>query len=777
MQLAVLEGLPSITVTGGLMSYCVRKHSFEATTLPLLLTSSFVALASTAALGQESAQPAQSELPPLEVTAKKEKKKAAKTATSQPAQSTIDAQAAATTESGTGTSETGATKPGLNLDTPAATGSRLGLSPLETPASVEVIPGDTIRDRGQTSVNDAVTQNAAGFTSSAAPGNGGTGLAARGFVGHGSVMRLYDGTRLYIGSGTATYPFDTWSAERIEVLRGPASVMYGEGAIGGVINVVPKMPTDYFTHEAEVAIGTDGLRRFGLGSGGPINERLSYRFDISGIQSDGWLEQEGDFESLAVSGALTYKATSDLKFTISHDHGVQSPLRYFGTPLIDGKIRDSIRDRNYNIRDSDVNYVDNWTQFKTVWTPTDWFELRNVAYRITTNRHWKNIEAYAYAPGSGMINRSDYLEIFHDQEQYGNRMDATFRSTLGGGVKNEFVAGFDVNRIDFLHTNNSPYSGTSQVNPFDPDPGYWNGAIGGPIPTTPGFDSSVDQYAFFAEDRLTLSPELSVVAGIRLDRPTVNRKDLRMPANSYEKDFSDVSWRVGAVYTPVPGLAFYGQYATGVDPVGGAVLTMSKLNSDYEPTTGRQVEVGVKQSFWQGRGEWTLAFYDIEKNNVVSANPDSPGVPLQIGQQSSRGVEASLGLQLTDTLRYDGNVALLEARYDQFVTGGVDYSGNRPANVPEQVVNNWLTWEFMPRWEAYAGVQWIGSIYNNPANTLKRPSSTVVNMGLSYDVDDKSEIALRVFNVFDEVYATGGGSTKWQLAPPRSAEISYRIKY
>lgn len=758
------------------MSSRVPKYSFRGSVRFALLTSC-TAVVPFSALAQEQAQPAApAELPPLEVTAKQKAKQTNKKSASQSAQKAASGVPAteAIGEAG-GAGQAGETKPGLNLDTPAQTGSRLGLSPLETPASVEVIPGNTIRDRGQTNVNDAVTQNAAGFTSTAAPGNGGTGLAARGFVGHGSVMRLYDGTRLYVGAGTATFPFDTWSAERIEVLRGPASVMYGEGSIGGVINVVPKKPTDYFTHEAEVAIGTDATRRFGLGSGGPINDRLSYRFDVSGIQSDGWLDEQGDFESLAASGALSYKATSDLKFTVSHDHGVQSPLRYFGTPLINGKIPDRIRDKNYNVRDSDVNYVDNWTQFKTEWSPTDWFELRNVAYRITTNRHWKNVEDYEYA--GGVVNRDGYLEIFHDQEQYGNRMDATIRSALGGGVKNEFVAGFDVNRIDFLHTNNSPYNGSSQVDPFDPDPGYWDDAIGGPSPTSPGFDSSIDQYALFAEDRLTLSPELSVVAGIRLDRPTVNRKDLRNPANSFEKDFSDVSWRAGAVYTPVPGLAFYGQYATGVDPIGGAILTMSLGNSQYVPTTGRQVEVGVKQSFWQGRGEWTVAFYDIEKNNIVSADPDNSTVPQQIGQQSSRGVEASLGLQLTDTLRYDGNVALLEARYDQFVSGGVDYSGNRPTNVPEQIVNSWLTWEFLPRWEGYIGVQWVGSVYSNNANTIKRPDFTVVNLGLSYDVTDTSQISLRAFNVFDEVYTTGGGSTEWQLAPPRSAELSYRIKY
>src|SRR5690606_21352128 len=113
--------------------------------------------------------------------------------------------------------------------------------------------------------------------------------------GHGSVMQLYDGTRMYVGSGTVTFPFNTWTADRIEVLRGPASVLYGEGAIGGVVNVVPKKPTDYAVNEAEIGVGTDFTRRFGLGSGGPINDRLSYRIDIAGDQSDGWLDREGEF--------------------------------------------------------------------------------------------------------------------------------------------------------------------------------------------------------------------------------------------------------------------------------------------------------------------------------------------------------------------------------------------------------------------------------------------------------------------------------------------------
>jgi len=680
---------------------------------------------------------------------------------------------------GNATDRASGLRPGLNLEAPTQLGSRLGLSPLETPASVEIIPGETIRQRGQTTVNEAVTQDAAGFTSTAAPGNGDTAFAVRGFAGHGSVMQLYDGTRLYVGSGTVTFPFDTWSAERIEVLRGPASVLYGEGAIGGVINVVPKKPTDFFTNEAEVAFGTYETGRFGVGSGGPLSDTVGYRVDISGNTSDGWLDHESDFDSIALSGVLAFKPIENLRLLISHDHADRSPLRYWGTPLIDGQILESLRDTNFNVRDSAVNYIDNWTQFRTEWEATDWLELRNIAYRLTTNRHWRNVETYIFqdaGPNAGLVQRRSYIEIYHDQEQLGNRFDARFRSELGGSAENELLLGFDVNHIDFLHTNNSPYAGESFVDPFDVVPGLFINVD----PTIPKWQSETSQHALFAENRLAFSEQLSVIGGLRLDEVSLTRRD-KVAGDQFTKDFSNVTWRAGTVYSPIPDLSLYAQYATGVDPVGSSLISTNLTRSQFKLATARQVEIGAKRVFAGGRGEWTVAAYDIVKNDLLTRDPDNPQTFRQVGQQSSRGIELTFAMQVTDTLRYDGNLAVLEARYDDFgtaVNGAfVDFSGNRPRNVPEQVINNWVTWNFLPRWEGYVGVQWIGSIYNDDANQVKRPPSTVVNLGLIYDVTERGELAFRVFNAFDEKYATGGGTFEWQLAPPRTAQLSYRVKY
>lgn len=145
------------------------------------------------------------------------------------------------------------------LDAASSTGSNLDVTPMKTPASIEVITQEQLRERGDTSLMDAITR-VAGITSLAHPGNSGSALSARGFIDSTSVMRLYDGTRQYGGVGVS-FPFDTWSVERIEVLRGPASVIYGDWAIGGVINVIPQKPMrGPVRSEIQATVGTQGKR-------------------------------------------------------------------------------------------------------------------------------------------------------------------------------------------------------------------------------------------------------------------------------------------------------------------------------------------------------------------------------------------------------------------------------------------------------------------------------------------------------------------------------------
>jgi len=272
------------------------------------------------------------------------------------------------------------------------------------------------------------------------------------------------------------------------------------------------------------------------------------------------------------------------------------------------------------------------------------------------------------------------------------------------------------------------------------------------------------------------------VSGVRFDRPEVDRTDYKTPANSFETSLSGVSWRAGVVYTPITDLALYAQYATAVDPVTN-LISLSATQKSFQLATGKQIEAGIKQSFWGGRGEWTLAGYQIVKNNLLVPDPSNPaGLALQVGQQSSRGVEASIGLALNDGWRVDANLALLRARYDNFsqlVNGRlVSYAGNVPRNVPEQVSNVWLTWDFAQNWSVNGGVQIVGRTFSDDANTLLRPAYAVVNGGLRWKPDERTTVAFRVYNLFDTVYAVSVPYTgQWLLGMPRTAEVSVNVKF
>ena len=733
----------------------------------------------SAALAQQAAAPA-AELDAITVQGQaSQKKKAAQAkskatakavakAAAQPAPVAAADAPAANVEPPSGTGK--ATKPGLNLDNPNTGGSRLNLTPLQTPASVEIIPGDTARERGQTTIVDAVTQNATGITSNSSQGNGGTSMASRGFAGHGSVATLYDGTKLYVTAGTVTFPFNSWSADRIEVLRGPGSVLYGEGAIGGVVNVVPKKATDTFFNEAEVSIGTDWTRRLSLGSGGPINDKLSYRFDVTGEQSNDWVD-DGEFKNAALSGAFRYKATPGLVFTLSNDYGYQEPMKYWGTPLIDGKIDRRIRFKNFNVEDAEIKYRDNWTQFKTEWSVNDAITLRNTAYRLTTDRHWKNAETYTYNAGTGLVARNGYTEIVHDEEQIGNRFYATLRHRTFG-LPMQTVVGFDINRVDLTYTSNFSRGEIDPTVFIDPFSDFDGGSFDIATRARPAFTADMLQYSLFAEHRIELTKQLSLIGGLRLDRPDIERFNLVNNTQVFDRDFSELTWRAGAVYELLPGLAFYGQYATALDPTGSAILSMNAAQSNFELTKGRQIEAGVKQSVWGGRGEWTFAAYDIVKTDILV--PQGMGVFLQVGQQSSQGVEASLALQLSQALRVEGNVALLRAQYDEFG----DFTGNQPTDVPEKVGNLWVNYAFAPRWQARAGVQYVGERYADEGNEVALDKYVIVNAGLDYQVTDSSTLSLRGYNLFDEVYGvTSSYGADWVLGRPRSADLTYRIKF
>jgi iron complex outermembrane receptor protein len=653
-----------------------------------------------------------------------------------------------------------------NLHTPTTAGSRLDLSALQTPASTTSLSGAEVRERNNRSVQDAVTRTP-GISTIGTPGNGGTALSARGFTGHSSTMQLYDGTRQYIGAGTVTFPVDTWSVERIDVLRGPASVLYGEGATGAVINVVPKKPfAGEIRNHLRVGYGSDDRRQAALDSGGSLNDGLSYRLNINQQASNGWVDR-GDSESLALSAALRWDASDDLSFSLSHDQGDQSPERYFGTPLVDGKYREGIRERNYNVANADIRYNDQITRLSTDWRINDALSASNQLYYIKTQRYWRNAETYRWQPGD-LINRSSFYEIKHTQEQVGDRQSFTLNHSLFG-LDSRTVVGVDYNRIHFArqHDFASSFSDTVPLAGSGGDQYQSNDPRG----YGPRERNLARQFSLFAENRTQLTERLSLVTGVRRDQVHIQRDDL-LSESSVDRSLSGGNWRAGLVFALTPELSLYGQYATSTEGVNN-LLTLSPSQQQFDLSEAKQSEIGLKQMFWNGQGEWTLAAYHIVKKKLLSR--ETPASPTeQIGQQSSDGLEATLELALGHGWQVSANAALVRAEYDDFVEGGGDRSGNRPSNVPRRTANLWLNKALGQGVDVGMGARYVDARYADTANQIEVPGYTVVDANIAWQALPDVRLGLELNNLFDRQYATTASSAgqQWYLGAPRSLFVT-----
>ncbi|NIF28457.1 TonB-dependent receptor [Pantoea sp. Tr-811] len=658
----------------------------------------------------------------------------------------------------------------IDLATPTEAGSRLNLSALDTPASTTSITAAQIEQRNDLTVQDAVTRSP-GITFIGNPGDGGTGLSARGFTGHGSVMTLFDGARLYTGAGTQTFPVDPWMVERIDVMRGPASVLYGEGATGAVVNVIPKKPfTGDIRNHLRLGYGSWDRQQLGLDSGGSLSERLSYRLTLNQQAGNGWVDRT-DSRSLALSAALRFDASDDLSFTLAHERGDAQPANYYGTPLIDGHYRSSLRKKNYNVDNDVQRYHDEWTRLTTDWAINDQLSASNQLYYIKSRRHWRNAENYSWDPEREQLERQGYLEIRHNQEQIGDRQTFTFDHSLFG-LASKTLVGVEYNKVRF-NVDRSNGLGGDYVDPWQPTPGWFQRDPAGERQTL----STTHTFALFAENRLQLTERLSLVTGVRRDQNHIDRDNL-IDASRSDRSLQGGNWRAGLVFAVNDALSVYGQYSTSQDGVDNLV-SLSPTQMHFDLTEARQTELGLKQRFWEGRGEWTLAAFHIVKKKLLVDDPLTHDAQ-QAGQQTSDGLEVSLELALAHQWQVSANAALVRARYDDFYEVvddvAMDRAGNRPANVPRRTANLWLSKGFGQQVEAGIGARYVDARYADSANSQSAPGYTVVDANIGWQVLPDVRLGLQVNNLFDRAYvASAFSGEQWVMGAPRSyfATVDY----
>lgn len=653
---------------------------------------------------------------------------------------------------------------GLGLARQNATGSRLGLSIEETPASVEALDTDTIRARGDLQVKDAITRTT-GLTDTSSPGNG-ISYSARGFNGNSSVAMLENGQRLLVGSGTATYPSDPWGYEYIEVLRGPGSIVYGSGTTGATINAVRKAPQRAATFEALAGFGGGRALRGAVGGSGALGGKGAFRIDANADRSDGFIDR-GEARRGKILGSAAFELAPGLDLGLQLDHAEQKPQRYFGTPLVNGRIAGELRDQNYNVGDALIKYVDDKTVARLDWRASPSLAVSNELAYLKARRNWHNVETYAYDPATALVKRSSYIAIQHDQEHAGNRLEARWN---GGGHR--AVAGWEVATINFTHTNNAPYGGASTVALT----GFAPGVFSSPDPFRPNFKTDTVTKALYLEDAYELAERWLLLAGLRHDRYRVTRTSL-LGAAGFTSTLTSNAVRLGLTWKLAPGASLYGQVSTGSDPIG-SLLSMNVASSQYKLTTSRQVEAGIKQSLAQGKAEWTAALYRISKDDILTRDPSNLAQSIQGGSQTSQGAELTASAELAHGWRLDANTAYTDAAFDQLLeTGNVSRAGKRPPNVPKMSANAWLGYR-SEAWRAGAGLRYVGKRYIDNSNVQALPAYTTLDAALGWNINRKLQLQLNLRNLADKLYATAAyGSSQYLLGDRRHAELTVQWHY
>lgn len=637
------------------------------------------------------------------------------------------------------------------------TGSKTATPLIEIPQSISVVTTQQQRDRGVQNIGEALNYTAGVLSQP-------FGNDARFFS---PIIRGFTATdNVYLNNfrfirDFGALAFEPYGQERIEVVKGPASVLYGQAVPGGIVNLIQKRPTGTTFGEAELQVGSDSryVGRFDVG--GVANEAVSYRFTGLGRLADTQqdfvednriylaptvtIEPDAD-TSLTILSSLQYdEGNSQLGLpqagTLDFNPNGEIPRsRYIGEPGFDqshffvGTIGYEFRHRF----DEQVEFRQN-TQF------------------LHTDIDYQNLYYAGFSADQRSVLRGASVQA-ETQTSLGidNQLETKFDT---GALQHTLLTGVDYRQ----HAQNRFSNFTTGQTPIDVfNPVYGASVRFNPAVTTL-YDVKLNQAGLYAQDQIKID-RLVTTLGLRQDWSAI--EDTRQ--NDGQSDAA-TTWRAGTVYLFDNGLSPYVSYSTSFDPVVGTT-TAGTL---YDPSEGEQVEGGVKFQPDGWNSFVTASLYKLTRTNVVATQAETvngllTSVRSQTGEVESQGFELEGTASLSDGLdliaAYTYTDAEIVSGTDTLRAGAVasTTTGNRPANIAEHAASLWVNYALQPQilspglaWldglSVGGGVRYIGERFGNDANLIDLPSATLFDAAIRFERDD-FKAALNVNNIADEDY-------------------------
>ncbi|MGL4621226.1 MAG: TonB-dependent siderophore receptor [Chroococcidiopsis sp.] len=620
----------------------------------------------------------------------------------------------------------------------------------DIPQSIQVIPRQVLEDQQIIRLGDAL-QNISGISNLGSYSGYEEEIRIRGFDNN---EFFRDGIRFF------TFGFsETANLERIEVLKGPASVLFGQSQPGGIVNLVTKKPLREPFYFLEGTIGNSDTYRGAIDLSGPLNDskNLLYRLNIF-YENAGSFRDFVESDRLFIAPVITWNISPNTSLTIDAEFLDDTRTMDDGIPAIGDRPADVPRDRflsepfsEFTKQEYSIGYL---------------FDRRfndNLSVRHAFRAQWLYPERYYPLSSSldedtGELSRSAYW-AGGEYANYSTQTDFIGKFATGS-IQHQILFGFE-------------YSKTTENPNFQLDTPYPSINIFDPVyvreryPIIPGFfrDDTTKTLGFYLQDQIELASNLKLLLGGRFDSfdQTRTTRELGESREKFEQSDSKFSPRAGIVYQPSKTVSLYASYTSSFLPSFGA--DRGAGNSAFEPEEGRQFEIGIKTDFNDGRLNATLAAFDITKQNVTTDDPNNEGFSIQTGEQTSRGIE----LDVAGEILPGWNIIASAAYINAYISADNTYEvGNRLDNAPEFSSSLWTTYEIqkgsLQGLGFGLGLYYVGDRQGDLDNSYVLPDYFRTDAAIYYRRNNW-KAALNIRNLFDVEYFAGSDTSRTQIQP------------
>lgn len=639
-----------------------------------------------------------------------------------------------------------------------ATATRTNTPAKLVPQAIDSVKASELTAFGQPTLSEAMTGipgvNASGDTRF-------DGVNIRGFSASNDFY--LDGFR-----DDMQYTRDLGNIERVEVLKGPAAVLYGRGSTGGIINRVSKKPQKGQESSVSALVGSFDNRRLAADLNGEAGERVQLRLNLAQEDKDSFRDGVTSKRTL-LAPSVNWEISDRLNWLVQYERNEHDRTPDRGIPGVNGRPADVPKEYVYSDTRRDfIDDVAQSTRSRLSWDINDQWQLRQQLGYTSLDSQFDN--TYVTSVKGDQVTRSRWQQDLKANSLISNTEAEGQLQT--GPIEHRLLVGFEQNwqeRTPKLYQN---ATAIPAGNLYDP----------GSLPTYDGAmklssdaNHKVRGYGLYVQDQLSLG-DWHLLAGLRRDDFTVTSR--RNDLNKEETvSVASLSPRLGLVWNPIEEHAFYASYSKTFTPVGGELIgiTPGDKNNNLDPQHTRLYEGGVKSDWLDGRLATTLSLYRLEMYNKRSKDPLDPTKVILTGLQRTEGIELSARAQLTDELYLRGGIAIQDAEQ---VKADADLQGKRPMNVSRQNGELFAGYQSGKQgWFGETGVTAVGDRFADNANTTTLPGYARFDARAGYRWQ-QWETQLSVENLTDHDYFVSATSAA-QIMPgtPRQLHLSAAYRF